>query len=237
MLNLPRRPAEISLALKRDLPGVTDTWVELGASILWRIECEAQYLPYSKSAEDEERIRKLVRSWSLQLAQWLVQCGLGKKEAARVRKIFANIDDRVDAVGMLRRDPAWQQVIDFSAEVYKTPRPHPKEIGMSETVLHKDGDHFAIVTTAEDESLFLQQFTEAISGLIDAGDYNGDWAFQLHGWIGPAFEIMSKHRGYKANVVERRTLIAGHLDPDAQVIMAGRSVAAEAEEVLAEETA
>lgn len=106
---------------------------------------------------------------------------------------------------------------------------------MSETVLHKDAERFAIVTTAENESAFRQQFSEALADLIDTDHYPGDWQYQIDGWMKPAFEIIAKMRGYKADVVEQRTLIAGTLPPNAQIISAGRpSIAEEAQEFLAE---
>jgi hypothetical protein len=96
-----------------------------------------------------------------------------------------------------------------------------------ETVLHKDGDQFAIITTAETEEEFRAQFVQALNDLIEDGRYDGDWRFQLEGWFGPAFEISCKYRGYKASVVERRTLIAGHIDPDAPLLAVGRSVSSD----------
>lgn len=90
------------------------------------------------------------------------------------------------------------------------------------TVLHKQGDQFAIVTTAENEDEFRSQFTEALAEMIEDGVHDGDWKFQLEGWLAPATEIICKHRGYKAAVTERRTMIAGDIDPDAAVISIGR---------------
>lgn len=110
-----------------------------------------------------------------------------------------------------------------------------RRTSMAETVLHKDGDDFAIVTTAENESEFVQQFADALAELIETGEYDGDWPFQIRGWFSPASEVVSKYRGYKANVIERRTLIAGHLDPTTPLVVAGRSISAEAEEILAAE--
>lgn len=63
--------------------------------------------------------------------------------------------------------------------------------------------------------------------MIETGDHAGDWPFLLDGWLAQASEIICKYRGYKSVVVERRTLLAGVLDPDAAVAMAGRKELAE----------
>lgn len=91
------------------------------------------------------------------------------------------------------------------------------------TVLHKDSHDFAIVTTAEDERSFREQFAMALSQIIEDGKYDGDWYFQLEGWLAPAAEIFCRFRGYKAAVVERRTIVAGVLDPDEAVVAIGRA--------------
>jgi hypothetical protein len=96
------------------------------------------------------------------------------------------------------------------------------------TVLHKDNDRFAIVTTAESEDEFRGQFAAALTEMIDADTYSGDWAFHIAGWLEPAGEIVCKFRGYKSQVVERRTIIAGVLDPDAAILTVSESKAATA---------
>lgn len=89
------------------------------------------------------------------------------------------------------------------------------------TVLHKNDEQFAIVTTASTEEEFRAQFSAAFEELIDSGAYDGDWRFQLEGWMAPATEIICKLRGYKSQVIERRTIIAGVIDPDVAVIEIG----------------
>lgn len=97
------------------------------------------------------------------------------------------------------------------------------------TVLHKDdNNNFAIVTTAETEEEFRGQFAAALNEMIEAKTYEGDWPFHLNGWIEQATEITCKFRGYKSAVVERRTIIAGVLDPDAAVLTIGHQEAAKA---------
>lgn len=86
------------------------------------------------------------------------------------------------------------------------------------TVLHKDGEQFAIVTSAESEEEFRLQFALALQDMITSGKYEGEWAYHLNGWMEPATEVSCKYRGYKSSVIERRTLIAGVLDPDAAVM-------------------
>lgn len=93
-----------------------------------------------------------------------------------------------------------------------------------ETVLHRDGDQFALVTSAASEDQFRSQLVEALDTMIEEGRYDGDWTFNLEAWLALSFEIILKYRGYKANVIEQRTLIAGHVDPDVPIISVGRQV-------------
>jgi hypothetical protein len=99
-----------------------------------------------------------------------------------------------------------------------------------QTVLHKDGDDFAIVTSAENEQLFRQQFAQAVAGAIDRDDLE----FQLNGWMGPAIELICKYRGYKAQVIEKRTLVAGQIDPDSAIAAVGRAAYDASEDVIGE---
>ena len=94
------------------------------------------------------------------------------------------------------------------------------------TVLHREGDNFAIVTDAETEPQFREQFAGAVSELIEAETYAEDWSFAIAGWVAPATEIACKYRGYKSDVTEKRTIIAGSIDPDAAVVSFGRESAA-----------
>lgn len=86
------------------------------------------------------------------------------------------------------------------------------------TVLHREGDDFAIVTSADSEEMFRRQFAQAVAQVIDRDDLE----FELHGWMEPAIELVCKYRGYKAQVVEKRTLLAGQIEPDAAVVVVGR---------------
>lgn len=97
------------------------------------------------------------------------------------------------------------------------------------TVLHKDeNSNFAIVTTSETEEEFRGQFAAALDEMIVANTYEGDWPFHLNGWLEQATEIICKYRGYKSQVIERKTIIAGALDPDAAVVAIGRQEVAAA---------
>lgn len=83
---------------------------------------------------------------------------------------------------------------------------------------HKNGDGMAVVTTAPDEDTFVEHFCEALSDLIEAGKYDGDWQFQLRYWLRNFADLVAAYRGYKVDVIERRTLIAGRIDPGARVL-------------------
>lgn len=92
-----------------------------------------------------------------------------------------------------------------------------------QTVLHKDGDHYAIVTSAENEQQFREQFASALTEIIDGfrpdeSMVGTNLAFEIEAWTKPAYEIVCKLRGYKSDVIEQRTLIAGYLDPDAPFV-------------------
>ena len=75
--------------------------------------------------------------------------------------------------------------------------------------LFKDGDNMAIRTDCQSEDQFMNEFSHLLSGLIDEGSYQGDWEFQLSIWLPQCIEICCKYRGYKADVEERRVLVAG----------------------------
>lgn len=77
--------------------------------------------------------------------------------------------------------------------------------------LFKDGDRMAISTTLTDETLFIDQFSEIIAEMINMGDYDNDWDFQLKHWLPALVNICCKLRGYKADVQEERLITAGRL--------------------------
>ena len=83
---------------------------------------------------------------------------------------------------------------------------------------HKNGDGMAIVTTAPDEDTFVEHFCEALGKMIDDGKYDGDWEFQLRYWLRNFADLCAAYRGYKVDVQERRTLIAGRLEPASMVL-------------------
>lgn len=90
--------------------------------------------------------------------------------------------------------------------------------------LFKSGDDMAIVTDAMDEREFNEHFVEALELLIEGGQYDGDWNFQLSRWLPQYVEICCKFRGYKSSVKERRMLTAGDFpsSDDSLVISGGR---------------
>lgn len=73
----------------------------------------------------------------------------------------------------------------------------------------KDGDNMGLLTDVQDPIEFGRQLSDALSHLIDADCYQGDWEFQLGFWLPCAFEIWARLKGYKADVEERRTIYAG----------------------------
>ncbi len=93
-----------------------------------------------------------------------------------------------------------------------------------QTVLHRNGDQYAIVTVATTEDEFRTQFVAALNAAaVDStgGEDPEAREAMMNGWLQPAIEVFCKYRGYKAEVVERRTLIAGHIDPDAPMFTSG----------------
>ncbi len=80
---------------------------------------------------------------------------------------------------------------------------------MSSTRFYKDGDNMAIVTTAEDEREFINQVSDAFAGLIESKRFESDWDLQLKSWLPQVIDIACKMRGYKADVEEKKMIIAG----------------------------
>jgi hypothetical protein len=82
------------------------------------------------------------------------------------------------------------------------------------TEFFKDGNNMGLRTSARDYDTFLREFCEVLATLIEEGCYRGDWLFQLsEGWMRSAMEIGFKLKGYKADVVEQRVIIAGNFQP------------------------
>jgi len=75
------------------------------------------------------------------------------------------------------------------------------------TQLYKEGDHMGVTTDALTEEQFSHEFCEALASALPK--YEGDEEFQLFWWLPCYANIVSKYRGYKAEVIERRVLIAG----------------------------
>ena len=75
--------------------------------------------------------------------------------------------------------------------------------------LYKDGDTMGIGTDCTDAGEFLNQLSTMLSDMIDRKAHDGDWEFQLRFWLPQTLEICCKLKGYKADVAERRWLLAG----------------------------
>lgn len=97
-----------------------------------------------------------------------------------------------------------------------------------QTTLHREGDEFAIVTTAETEDEFRSQFVRALNQVIIDGEYASDEVFVMEEWVKHFSEIICRYRGYKSQVVERKTITAGHIAPDAEQVAISRSLLTEA---------
>ena len=68
--------------------------------------------------------------------------------------------------------------------------------------LFKDGDRMAIVTDAPTEDQFIRAFSDLLSRMIDDGQYEGDWEFQLGFWLPQVVDICCQYRGYSRDVEE-----------------------------------
>ena len=81
------------------------------------------------------------------------------------------------------------------------------------TKLYKDGDQMAITTDAKDERQFSEQFSVALSNMIEQGCFQYDWEFQLDRWLPQYMDICCHYRGYKSGVAQRLHLTAGSMSP------------------------
>lgn len=87
-----------------------------------------------------------------------------------------------------------------------------------EVRFHKDGDKFAISTNTESERDFWDGAAAAMSELIPTAD-------ELSRWLPLIVDISAKMRGYKADVIEKRLIVAGAwLPADTASIVAGGTV-------------
>ena len=59
---------------------------------------------------------------------------------------------------------------------------------------HKDGDCFGIETTITNPDEFIQACSDLLEKHIDLNSFDGDWAFQLRGWL-PQIASMYNHLG------------------------------------------
>lgn len=83
---------------------------------------------------------------------------------------------------------------------------------------HRDGEQFAISTNTETERDFLDGSAAALAELVPS-------AAELAKWLPLIVDISSKIRGYKADVIEKRLIIAGAwLPADTAAIVAGGAV-------------
>lgn len=80
--------------------------------------------------------------------------------------------------------------------------------------LYKDGDRMAIWTDADNERLFVDEFHHILSDMIEAGEHDNDWEFQLAYWLPQYVDICCSYRGYKNGVTHKTVLIAGSWYPD-----------------------
>jgi hypothetical protein len=85
----------------------------------------------------------------------------------------------------------------------------------------KDGDRMGVRTSATTADEFLREVATVLGALIDSGEHQDDWEFQLFYWLPQVCEIVAKLKGYKADVEESRILYAGasfsdHVEPVAK---------------------
>lgn len=75
--------------------------------------------------------------------------------------------------------------------------------------LYKDGDCMAMLTDAPDADAFIEEFAELLSTMIEAGDFDGDWQFQLERWFGQMSEILCSLKGHESPVIKNTIRISG----------------------------
>jgi len=68
--------------------------------------------------------------------------------------------------------------------------------------LHREGERFAISTNAESERDFLDGTAAALAELLPSSE-------ELARWLPLVVDVAAKMRGYKADVIEKRVIIAG----------------------------
>lgn len=87
--------------------------------------------------------------------------------------------------------------------------------------LHRDGEKFAISTNAETERDFLDGVAAALAEVIPPAE-------ELARWLPLVVDVAAKMRGYKADVIERRVIIAGAwLPSDTTSVVANGTITTE----------
>jgi len=81
--------------------------------------------------------------------------------------------------------------------------------GLGMVKFYKDGDRMGIATDCTSEGKFLGEVSTGLADMIEKGDFDGDWEFQLDGWLPDIVEICCKLRGQGNRVVEQKILKAG----------------------------
>lgn len=74
---------------------------------------------------------------------------------------------------------------------------------------YKDGNRMGIATTCTSEGQFLSAVSAGLSEMIEDGAHDGDWTFQLNGWLPDIVEICCKLRGQGNRVTEQKVLKSG----------------------------
>jgi hypothetical protein len=98
----------------------------------------------------------------------------------------------------------------------------PKSKGRPMIEFFKNGDALAIRTDAQTENEFFDGLADAIQQMSN-GEMKNDLEYHLRFWLPQAFEILCKLRGYKADVQEKRILMAGaRFVPELPALRVGR---------------
>ena len=79
--------------------------------------------------------------------------------------------------------------------------------------LFKDGNRMSIQSDHLSSDGFLAEFASLLATMIDNGEYEGDWEYQLGKWLPQVVDISCACKGYKTNVEKRTIMIAGSRMP------------------------
>lgn len=78
---------------------------------------------------------------------------------------------------------------------------------MAVKLYYGEKDVYALLTDAPDELTFRQEFTDALTVLVEANTHKGEWALALHRWLGQFADICLAYQGLKpVATVETRIL-------------------------------